>query len=245
MTATGITVAGRKHTPAGAIQRLISQYGRGPSCVVTTRAAIGSLWSWPIATHGITGSSRMSWSSKNVSKRRRSCRRPSLCDSHWRWRMLVCCFVTATGSSPAADGELLDLRRAEAARDGGGDERVEADGGLRQVEPGRDLVLDPAAGLLETVDEAVEGVGDLGIERAGGVVEPRRHAERRRGRSARGGGSSRRHAGLVPAIGPAHQVEGQLPGRPAVRAIGPATAMSAWVSVPGGPGIWPWAGTMP
>ena len=30
-TPTGITVAGRKHAPAGAIQRLISQYGRGPS----------------------------------------------------------------------------------------------------------------------------------------------------------------------------------------------------------------------
>ena len=44
----------------------------------------------------------MSWCSKNASKRRRSCRRPSLCESHCRWRMLVCRLVTATGSSPSA-----------------------------------------------------------------------------------------------------------------------------------------------
>ena len=113
--------------------------------------------------------------------------------------------------------------------------------GLRQVEPGRHLALDPAAGARRggrrSRRRAAATSGSSGqASSSNHVADPELGRGRWRAAAAARGATPGGSTGRARSSG-----RGPSSRSATVRAIGPATAMSAWVSVPGGPGIWPWA----
>jgi hypothetical protein len=148
------------------------------------------------------------------------------------------------GRSRVERREMLDLLVRELARQRGEEQCLKTVSTFSSVKPGRASVSTRPPSVLDRLDGLGEQAAGRRVDRAVVVVEPR--AIRSSAESVpRARGSSIRHAGSSQRFGADEHVEHRTEVVAPMRDIGPATARSARLSVPGMPGIWPWAGTMP